>query len=409
MKLVLFAHKPPPHHGQSYMVELLLNALGGGEREPEASSPSHGITCFHVDARYSTSTQDVGQARFGKVLLALRFSAQAIWFRLRFNARNLYYVPAYPARTPIYRDWIVLTLCRPFFRTIIFHWHTAGLGEWMETTARPWERWICQRVYAKPDVSIVLRPFNRRDAISVASRQIEVVPNGIPDPCPDFDSAVRPRRLGRAGARRKLLSGLPLSETERAAAGPDADTFRVLFISLCMREKGLFDTVEAVALVCRNLKDSPLRVRLTVAGSFWIDAERAEFQQRIGQADLQDDGEPVVDYRGFVGGAEKAQLFSESDCLCFPTYMPESFGLVLLEGMAFGLSLVTTNWRDLSELLPPNPNGVVAPRSPEQIAMAIMSHLDRDYDATLREFFLANYIEKTFIERMKTALTKLDA
>ena len=117
----------------------------------------------------------------------------------------------------------------------------------------------------------------------------------------------------------------------------------------------------------------------------------------------------MVDYRGFVGGVEKAQLFSESDCLCFPTYMPESFGLVLLEGMAFGLSLVTTNWRDLSELLPPNSNGVVEPRSPEQVAMAIMSHLDRDYDATLREFFLANYIEKTFIERMKTALTKLDA
>jgi len=39
VKLVLFAHKPPPHHGQSYMVELLLNALGGSEREPEASRP----------------------------------------------------------------------------------------------------------------------------------------------------------------------------------------------------------------------------------------------------------------------------------------------------------------------------------------------------------------------------------
>ena len=36
-----------------------------------------------------------------------------------------------------------------------------------------------------------------------------------------------------------------------------------------------------------------------------------------------------------------------------------------------------------------------------------MSHLDRDYDATLREFFLANYLEKTFIERMKATLTNV--
>ena len=78
--------------------------------------------------------------------------------------------------------------------------------------------------------------------------------------------------------------------------------------------------------------------------------------------------------------------------------------------MAFGHALVTTNWRDLSELLPrPNPKGVVEPKSPERIALALMSHLDRDYDATLREFFPANYLEKTFIERMKATLTTLDA
>src|SRR5689334_14483254 len=88
VKLVVFAHTPPPHHGQSYMVGLLLDAFAGGEGEPDTSTPSHGgIACYHVDARYSTSNQDVGQARFGKVLLALRYSAQAIWFRLRFKAR----------------------------------------------------------------------------------------------------------------------------------------------------------------------------------------------------------------------------------------------------------------------------------------------------------------------------------
>ena len=29
MRIVLFAHTPPPHHGQSQMVQLMLNGLGG--------------------------------------------------------------------------------------------------------------------------------------------------------------------------------------------------------------------------------------------------------------------------------------------------------------------------------------------------------------------------------------------
>jgi hypothetical protein len=29
MKLLVFAHTPPPHHGQSYMVKLMLDGFGG--------------------------------------------------------------------------------------------------------------------------------------------------------------------------------------------------------------------------------------------------------------------------------------------------------------------------------------------------------------------------------------------
>jgi hypothetical protein len=29
MKLLVFAHFPPPHHGQAVMVELMLRGLGG--------------------------------------------------------------------------------------------------------------------------------------------------------------------------------------------------------------------------------------------------------------------------------------------------------------------------------------------------------------------------------------------
>src|SRR5882757_2164849 len=48
MKLLVFAHTPPPHHGQSYMVKLMLEGFGGDARKkrPGEISP-HGIECYH--------------------------------------------------------------------------------------------------------------------------------------------------------------------------------------------------------------------------------------------------------------------------------------------------------------------------------------------------------------------------
>lgn len=386
------------------MVQLLLEALEDEDRR--AAVPA--VECWHLDARFSDELQDVGRARFGKLFLAFKFALQAIWWRLRHGVDHFYYVPAPPFRTPMYRDWIVLGLCRPFFKKVIFHWHAAGMAEWLAAEGKPWQRWISGIIYGRADLSIVLRPFNRQDGDAFRSKRVEVVPNGVPDPCPKFEQELLPRRFARVAARKELLAGGTLDAAERAAAGTDAHIFRLLYISLCYRAKGLFDTIEAVALARRQLENSPVRVRLTVAGTFWLPAEKAEFEQRVRQADLQDGGEPMVEYRGFVGGADKHRLFVESDALCFPSYMSESFGLVLVEGMSFGLPLITTNFRHMPELLPPNAPGIVDPKSPDQIAAALIACLNRDYDPGLRAWFMAHYTQQKFAENMRRVLASLD-
>jgi glycosyltransferase involved in cell wall biosynthesis len=118
---------------------------------------------------------------------------------------------------------------------------------------------------------------------------------------------------------------------------------------------------------------------------------------------LNDHG-PSVEYRGFVSGADKARLFRESDCLCFPTYYPaESFGLVLVEAMAFGLPVVTTRWRMIPELLPKDYPGIVEPRSPEQLANALLAAMKQGYDATQRQRFLKDFTVERFAENVRAA------
>jgi glycosyltransferase involved in cell wall biosynthesis len=81
---------------------------------------------------------------------------------------------------------------------------------------------------------------------------------------------------------------------------------------------------------------------------------------------------------------------------------------VLVEGMAFGLPLITTNWRNIPEMLPPHPPGIVEPKSPEQIAAAVISYLGRAYDPDSRAWFLSHYTEDKFADNMRRVLASLD-
>src|SRR5262249_40147889 len=118
MKLLVFAHIPPPHHGQSYMVQLMLNGFGGDHRKrrtAEAKENPHNLTCYHVNARVSKELEDIGDFRLSKLFLLIAYCLQAIWCRMRYGVTTLYYIPAPGKHSALYRDWLVMLLCRPFF------------------------------------------------------------------------------------------------------------------------------------------------------------------------------------------------------------------------------------------------------------------------------------------------------
>jgi len=419
MKLVVFAHTPPPHHGQSYMVESMLASLGGDARQapPSPGSPpalASGVQCYHVNCRLSQDVSDIGRARKAKLFPLLKYCLQAIRIRFAHGADHFYFVPAAPCRLGMWRDWIVLGLCRPFFRRIIYHWHAAGLGLWIQSQARPWERWISRRLLFQPDLSLVLGSYGRQDGEAVLSRRVVVVPNGLPDPIPAFDREVLPRRAARWVERARLMAS-----SGQGTPPPSAPRiFSVLYMSHCCREKGLFDALEAVVLCNQRLaqRGSPVQMQLSVAGTFLFKEEEEEFQQRLRQPDmtLESSADPSTTSRsprvptvlclGFVSGEAKHRLLRESDCLCAPTwYAAESLPTVLLDAMAFGLPIVTTRWRNIPDLFPSDYAGLVDPHSPSQVAEALLAHLQTPYDPMPRARFLACYTRERFIENLLAA------
>ena len=393
MRLLVFAHTPPPFHGQSYMVQVLLEGLGGDWRKKRVAPPPsgrEGVHCFHVNARLSDSLEAVGSISGGKLLRLLGYCAEAIFCRFRYGVRIFYYVPAPPKRGAIYRDWIVLALCRPFFPRIIFHWHASGLGTWLERDAAGWERWLTERLASGVELSIVLADALAPDAARLRPRRITVLANGIADPCPDFEENVLPLRRTRAAA----CSGV-------IALGPEYHAppivYRVLFLANCTREKGLFDAIEAVRIANAQLQQTApaLQMQLTVAGAFVDEAERQEFDRTTAAQ------EETIDYVGFLVDERKRELLISADCLCFPSYYAaEGQPVSIVEAMAFGLPIVATRWRGIPEMLPAG-SVTVPVRDPAALAAALIASVTADTANQLRTRFLEVFSLDAFLRRIR--------
>jgi glycosyltransferase involved in cell wall biosynthesis len=344
--------------------------------------PDLGIEVEHVDARLSDDLTDVGSARGGKLPRLLGYCWQAIRARFRSGATAWYYVPSPPKRNSLYRDWIVFLLVRPLFRRTIFHWHAVGLGSWLETDARGWERWISHQLLGRADLAITLSGFNSPDAQRFEPRRTEVVANGVPDPCPDFDTTLAPERARRATVRRS------------------AGIVRVLFLAHCTRDKGILDALEAIALANAAEAGTPTSTRLDfhldVAGSFVTAEEESAVRERIARPDLA----PRVRLLGFVSGDAKARCLRDADLFLFPSYFAnEGQPLNLIEAMAHGLPPVTTRWRGIPEMLPDGYAGLVEPKNPAAAAAALQQ-VARTEDglrfrrASLERFGLDAHLER---------------
>jgi len=400
MKLLVFAHTPPPHHGQSYMVQLMLAGFGGDarKRSPAQASP-HGIECYHVNARFSRGLEDIGEFQGTKIFLILWFCLQAVWIRFRHGVDTFYYVPAPGKRVALYRDWLVMLLCRPFFKNVILHWHAAGLAKWLETETTIGSRTATYRLFRPVDLSIVLSRYNLADAEKLLSRRIAVVNNGIPDPCPDFETSILPRRQERFAIRKRVLAGEP------AAASL---VLNILFIAHCTREKGLFVAAEAVLHANRYLAACrlPVTLRFTAAGNFVTDEERLEFERLRADPEFA----AAVQHVGFVSGDRKNQLLREADLFLFPTrYLGENQPVNLIEAMAFGLPIVTTRWRSLPEMLPPDYPGLVSGQNPDELAAAIVKVLAVKSGEQVRHHFKEHFTVERHLATLAAAISNVTA
>lgn len=383
--IVVFAQVPPPEHGQSRMIALMLE--GFRKVAPQ-------LSVHHVDARFSDTLEDIGGTSWSKFTRSARYVIQALVLRFRHRPELLYYVPGPVRWSAVMRDWLILGILRPFYPKVVFHWHAIGQGEWaqgsprLHLTSTGWidriARRISARVLREPTLSIVLTDHSAKDAAAVASWQTRLVCNGIADPCAEL--------AGTIGSLRR--------ERARELASSARPRFKVLFLSVGTVEKGLLDLLE---MVQHFLTDAPpgWGIDLTIAGGVQRSCKR-EFEARLEEIKVQQGDRLSVLLKGYVSGAEKSRCLMAQDVFLAPSRW-ESFGLTVVEAMAHGLVVVAAASDGVHGVLPegyPYLSPVAEPaglaRNLRTCCESILNGKGGDLGLGLRQTFVDRYQLEAF-------------
>lgn len=164
----------------------------------------------------------------------------------------------------------------------------------------------------------------------------------------------------------------------REQLGLPPDALVVGTIGRLTRQKGFVYLVEAIAQLRPRFPQLRL---LIIGGELSTDPEpfQAELMDRVKVLGLQDS----VIFTGFRD--DTPELLGLLDVFCLPTYFGEGLPRSILEAMAMGLPIVTTDIRGCREAVIPDENGlIVPPKDSDALAEALGQLLS---DRALRQRF----------------------
>ena len=194
--------------------------------------------------------------------------------------------------------------------------------------------------------AMLRRSLEASAAVAVLSSQEQAAYAAF---CPAAHVVCIPNAIDPTG----LLGEITESERHRP--------LRLVYIGRLLREKGLFDVVEAMAM----LQSAGRHVVLDIAGSGPAQAELQAMAARRGVGS-------AVTFHGPLFGAAKTALWRQADLLAFPTYHPEGLPYSLLEAMAAGTPAVTCAIAAIPDVMQHGVHGLfVPPRNPHAVASAI--------------------------------------
>ncbi len=117
-------------------------------------------------------------------------------------------------------------------------------------------------------------------------------------------------------------------------------------------------------------------------------------------------GNPLVEFVGEIGDAEKSAFLGGADALLFPIAWPEPFGLVMIEAMACGTPVIAYQWGSVPEVIEEGVTGFIV--DDEDEAVAALRRLPDLSRQTVRARFETRFSAHAMARRYEDLYGRLD-
>lgn len=385
-KVLIIGPTPPPYIGPAVATKAILE-----------SDLKNRFALLHSDTSDRRSIRHIGKLDFRNIYLTLLHIFKLFCLLLTAYPVRLIYFPICQSVRGYLRDMAVIFLSWIFGCRVIIHLR----GGYFRTLYEQSNLFI--KFMIKFSLLFVRRAIVLGESLKyifdglVPKERIVVVPNGLAE---DY---ITEEDLNKAQKNKIDQIDRLICVNQCQYLRPSVN--RVLFLSNLMLSKGLFDIIQSVPEVVRNQKG----VEFIFAGEF----DEAENVHRETLQYINGHGlNSYIKFMGTTTGKTKKDLLLSSDIFAFPTYA-EGQPWVIIEAMAAGLPIITTDQGCIKEMVIDGENGfIVDKHSPEQIAEKIIlllkdENLRRRMGRKSRERFLRYYTKDKFINGLAQVFTEV--
>lgn len=328
---------------------------------------------FNIDTNFHRNFLTLGKWKMEKVLSNIRIYIYFIKFILR-HRPNLVLIPISQTSLGYLKDSVFILLSKLLSCKIVLHLRGSNIKNWLQSISSVIRFYAYITIKMGKGVIVLGEKLKYLFSDIFPEDKIFVVPNGA-----NYSHFI-------FNPDKKIYF--------------NKEKIRILFLSNLIKEKGLFDVLEAIAEIVRFDRN----MEAVFAGE-WQDKEtKIEFNRFAKtHTDLP------LELMGPVYGKEKIDLLSSADIFVFPPRESEGHPWVIVEAMAAGLPIITTDQGAITESVKDGLNGfIVEKRNPQQIAEKIKFLIDHPdirikMGEESRRLYLENFTEEKMIERLSHA------
>lgn len=326
-----------------------------------------------VNLSTSLTIEEIGKNPIIKIARYFKIIFKIVSALISFRP-NTVYLAITAKGIGFYKDLPIALLVKLFGNKLVLHYHNKGVSNYQH---RPIDHSLYKILFKSSKVILLSENLFKDISKYVSKKDVYYCPNGIP-------------KIEYSKNKNSFLNhSIP----------------QLLFLSNLIESKGVYILLEALELI----KNEGVVFHCKLVGG--------EGDITINQLNCKIENLKLENYVTYLGkkyNEEKWDVFNSSDAFVFPTYYHnESFPLVNLEAMMFGLPVISTNEGGIPDVVKHNETGfIVEKKNPIALAESIKQlikdpKLAKQMGIRGRARFLEQYTIEVFENRLVEILNQI--